>query len=193
MRVLIVAIGAVFVLLAGCGRQQSGAPLAEKKTVATKSSKTDNKKPDEESSPKLAASGKKPELTWVENGSLRMHATAQEFEGDEINKIVVLKDFSGEMYENGKISTMMTAPKVVADDTKRIVTASGGVILKSLDRKTVMSANWIRWFAKEQRVIGIGDVKVTSEMGDMTGAAFEADTALKKWKVTDSAKGLKIK
>ncbi|MCX6343698.1 MAG: hypothetical protein NT018_01330 [Armatimonadetes bacterium] len=192
MPVLIIVLGAVFVLLAGCGRQSSNtparAPVTEKKAEQLKPVK-----PVEESGPKFAVHGEKPTLNWVENGSLRMRATAQELKGDEINKIAVAKDFSGEMYENGKISTMMTAPKVVADTPKRIVTACDGVILKSLDRKTVVSAKWIRWFAREQKVIGVGDVKITSEMGNMTGAAFEADTALKTLKVKDSAKGLDIK
>jgi hypothetical protein len=48
----------------------------------------------------------------------------------------------------------------------------------------------MKWYAKEQKVVGDGGVKIDSTMGNMSGAAFVADTAMKSIKVLDSGKGL---
>ena len=92
----------------------------------------------------------------------------------------------------------MTAPRAVADTSKRTVTATGGVVLKSTSaaalgsavRDTVVHAQRIRWYANAHKFVGDGGVKISSTSGTIEGAAFVADTALKTISVRDSAKGL---
>ena len=145
--------------------------------------------------PPLGAVQKNPTFKWVENGQIRMDAKARSGRADELTRVAELVDFSANLYENGKLTSTMTAPKVLADMDKRIVTATGGVTMKSLDRATVVKADWMKWFAKEQKVVGNGGVKIDSHKGPkdyytLEGAAFTADTALKTLTVENSAKGI---
>jgi lipopolysaccharide assembly outer membrane protein LptD (OstA) len=134
-------------------------------------------------------------LKWVEKGQIRMTAGAKSGRVNELTRTGELVDFSAKLYENGRLTSTMTAPKVVADTVNRTVTATGGVTMKSLDRATVVKADWMKWFAKEQKVIGDGGVKIDSHSGlndyyTLEGAAFTADTALETLTVENSAKGI---
>ena len=141
--------------------------------------------------PKLTISQQGVNMRWVEQGQLRMSAKAREVQGDEISKTATLLDFSAQLYENGKLTASIKAPKAVVDTVGRVVTATGGVTLKSMERKTVVNASWMKWFSKEHRVVGNGGVNIVSEMGNIDAAAFQADTSLRTLSVKDSAKGLK--
>ena len=117
-----------------------------------------------------------------------MTATASNLSGNDISGVVVVKNFAGKLYQQGKLTATMRAPKALVDTARRVVTAVGGVTVKSLERDTIANSAWIKWSEKAQKLIGGGGVTVKSAaMGDMTGAAFEADTGLKSWKVTDGA------
>lgn len=206
LKIIVLIICAVAALsIAGCGRRQpsvSQVPAAQANDdkASTAQSQTDTNKAEKkppvytppaiDDGPKLQFSQQGVTFSWVENGKVRMSASAKEVMGGEATKIGQLTNFSGKLYENGKLVATMTAPKVVADTTKRIVTATGGVTLKSLERNTTVKSQWMKWYAKEQKVVGDGGVKIDSTMGNMSGAAFVADTAMKSIKVLDSGKGL---
>ena len=179
----------------GCGQPlrptSSQAPKAQQSRPAAKQPAP--KPPDTTPEIKFIQTGIT--LKWTEKGKTRMSAKARQLEGNEVTQTGVLLDFSAELYENGKLTTTMTAPKVVADNAKRTVLATGGVVIKSLDRSTIVKSGWAKWFSREQKIVGNGGVKVTSTMGtndhyEMQGAAFETDTALKTIKIKNSAKGL---
>ena len=201
---------AFLLLLAGCGSRQSSTSSNKptesvKTTVAGSKSKgnaktIENAKPDEpavkpieDTGPKLELSQRGVTLNWVEKGVLRMSATASKGQISEITKVGMLFNFSAKLYDNGKLTTTMTAPKVIADTTNRIVTATGGVTLKSLDRKTVVKAKWMKWYEKKQKVVGNGGVDIKSDTWNVQSAAFIADTALKNLSVQNSAEGLDFK
>jgi len=198
---LLVAIAAA---VAGCGRggrvappkPPEGAPTAPQKPKTTAKAKPAGQPAQaQDTAPDLQAIVKGITLRWIEKGRTSMNAKARRFEGNEVTRKGVLLDFSAQLYENGKLTTTMTAPKVVADTANRTITATGGVTLKSLDRGTVVKSQWIKWFSREDKIVGNGGVKATSNMGtgdryEMEGAAFEADTALKTLTIRDSAKGL---
>ncbi len=129
-------------------------------------------------------------LRWVEKGVLRMSAMAREGRIDELTKTGVLTGFSANLYENGKLTASMTAPKVKADTANRIVTATGGVVVKSTVRNATLRAGWVKWFARDQKLIGNGGVKIKTDMWEMESAAFVADTGLKTITLKNSAKGL---
>lgn len=119
-----------------------------------------------------------------------MSATAKEGRMNELTKTGLLTDFSAKLYENGKLSSTMTAPKVVADTANRIVTANGGVTMRSVERNTVVDARWVKWYAKQQKVIGGGGVTIKSDAWDLKSSAFVADTGLKTLTLKNSSKGL---
>lgn len=183
----------VVIALCGCGSADSAKTAKPPQSKPHQSAKPAAKaKPalPEQTGPKLAMSQTGITLRWVENGKLRMIATAREFRGNEVTKKGELLDFSGQLYENGKPATTMTAPKVVADTTNRIVTATGGVVMKSLLRKTVVRSQWAKWYQKKQKIVGNGGVTIKSDTWDVKAAAFVADTGLKTLSVRNSAKGL---
>lgn len=195
---MLIACAAFILVVAGCGRRGgstaqrgSGGGRSSHKTI--KPSNYHAIKPSiPHEGPKLQMTQQGVTLSWIENGVVRMSAKAREGQINEVTKVGQLLDFSAKMFEDGKLTTTMSAPKVVADTEKRVVTATGGVTLKSLDRKTTVKAQWMKWYSRQHKVVGDGGVKITSEMGTMQGAAFVADTALKTLRVMNSAKGLEF-
>jgi len=145
---------------------------------------------DADGGPKIEYTQEAVTLRLDDKGDLRMIAKARELSGDEVTRTASLLDFSAELYENGKLTTVIKASKGLADIGKQTLTASGGVTIKSLERDTFVEAAWVKWYAREKKVIGNGGVKIDSEMGSVEAAAFVADTALKTFTVKDSAKGL---
>lgn len=144
--------------------------------------------------PSLRTVVKRVTLQWTSNNKMSLSASASRLEGSEVSRKVILTDLSAKLYQDGRLAAALVAPKVEADERRRVLTATGGVTLKSLDGGTVLTCEWIKWFARENRIVGNGGVKVISRLksGDrykMEGAAFEADTALKSITITDTAKG----
>jgi hypothetical protein len=142
--------------------------------------------PAEEPIPKIGFVQKYVSLNWIDNGQTRMKAKSREFRGDEITKQGVFVDFTAELYENGKLTATMQAPKAVVDGDKRTVIASGGVKMKSMTRKTSLVAEKVTWYAKDKKIVGSGGVKVNSTTGDITAAEIETDTMLSKIAVRGS-------
>ena len=210
-RFALAAAVAIALAVAGCGsRDKTQAPNANADSVGKPVKPGDGRKPvtdkpakavestartaptAPEPGPLIKISQDKITIRWVEKNVLRMSAAAREVEGqiNEVTRTGVFRGFSADLYENGKITSSMTAPKVVVDTTNRVVTATGGVMLKSMERSTIVKAQWMKWYAKEQKVIGNGGVKIKSDAWDLQSAAFVADTGLKTITLKNSAKGL---
>jgi hypothetical protein len=208
--IILLIAAALLVTTVGCGRQhetkETTVPekLARKEPEASETKKKTvynpsmqgNAKPAQDANPAksvgplIEVEQKTVTLRWVEKGVLRMSATAREGRINELTKTGVLTDFSANLYENGKLTASLTAPKVSADTVNRIVTATGGVTVKSTVRNTTLKAGWVKWFAREQKLIGNGGVKIKTDMWEMESAAFVADTGLKTLTLKNSAKGL---
>lgn len=213
-RIIIVTISAGIVISAsGCSRNSSESTASKQpaKVTSNQASKPapDDKKDNSneadkakdsskaeaspaDDTPKLQLSQKGVTLSWVEKGQVRMKASGRESKYDDMAKVASMLDLNAQLYQDGKLSASMKAPKAIANTTTRIVTATGGVTLKSMERNTIVKAAWMKWYAKEQKVIGDGGVKITSSMGTLTGAAFVADTNMRTITIKDSAKGLKF-
>lgn len=170
------------------GEQAPGSAVQENAAQTEKQPQAPQPPPDP--GPMIEINQKGISLRWIEKGIIKMKATAREGQVNELTKIGVLTDFSAELYEDGKLTTTMVAPRVVADTAKQLVTATGGVTLKSLDRSTVVRSDWVKWYARHQMMIGNGGVNIKSDTWDVNSAAFVADTALKTLTVKNSAKGL---
>jgi hypothetical protein len=129
-------------------------------------------------------------LKWAEKDGTQMMCSAKSADFNEVTQVGTLVDFYAQLYENGKLTASVRAPRATADTAKRVIVASGGVVLKSLERATVVRAAWIKWYAGSDKVIGNGGVSIKSTNGSIDGAAFVADTALKTLTIKDSEKGL---
>lgn len=99
-------------------------------------------------------------------------------------------DFCAQLYENDKLTASMKAPKATIDGQKHVVVASGGVVLRSLERQTIVHASQVKWYANKHKIIGLGGVTIQSPDGTANCAAVVADTSLKTFKLLSSAKGL---
>lgn len=193
---LIVCAGmAVICASAGCGRKPDGGaagkslPANEIKSKVAKPAKVQIAKDD---GPKLELSQKGVTLNWVEKGQLRMKASGSQSKYDDVAKVASMLKFSAQLFDNGKLTASLVAPEAIADTASRVVTATGGVTLKSMERNTTVTAPRMKWYAKAQKVVGDGGVKITSSMGTLEGAAFVADTSMKTITIKDSSKGLKF-
>lgn len=154
--------------------------------------------PLKDSGPKLIFTQKEITLSWAQKGSGRqMYATAHSSDFNAVTQQGSVHDFKGQLYENDKLTASIAAPKAVIDAKTRIITATGGVTLRSMERQTIAKASWMKWYADSHKIIGGGNVHIESNsagnMMNVNAAAFQADTALKSFKVMDSTKGLNLK
>jgi lipopolysaccharide export system protein LptC len=140
--------------------------------------------------PKLEITEHGVTLRWTEKDGTQMTASAKSASFNEVTQVATVLDFSGELYENDKLTATVSAPRATVDTAKRTVIAYGGVVLKSVERQTVVNASWIRWNANTHKIVGDGGVTVKSTNGTAEAAAFTADTSLKTYTLLSSGKGL---
>lgn len=203
---LLAVLCASIVLAAGCAHKESVVPVAKPRPLFVGGTP----KPDPASHKPIAAppknerpriefkfdapSGKGSQtgvtLRWDEKNGNQMTASAKSGSFNEVTQVGTLLDFSAKLYENGKLTAAMTAPEATADTAKRVIVASGGVLLNSLERKTVVQAARVKWYANSHKIVGTGGVRIQSENGLATCEAFTADTSLKTYTLLSSAKGL---
>jgi len=193
---LLVALCASLAFAAGCARRHDAAPEKPRPLLV-----------DGKPTPKPAAGAPKKEhagrpnikvelytpegnaarhsvtIKWAAKDGTKMTCSAKSADFNEVTQIGTLVDFSAQLYENGKLTASVRAPRAMADAANRIVVASGGVVLKSLERATVVRAEWIKWNAGSDQVVGNGGVCVESTNGSLQGTRIVADTALKTIKV----------
>ena len=171
-------------------KHSSPAKNSTAKTKTEKKQVSDMPDLEEPKRPNLTLSQKGIKLRWINDGKLHMSASASELVGNEVGKCIEVRNFKGELYEKGTLTSKISAKRAFIDANTRIVTATGGVTMNSVTRKTSVRSEWVKWYSKENRVVGDGGVKITSQMGTIDAAAFTADTSLGKLVVKDSGKGL---
>ena len=200
-RFLLVASCTGIVLAAGCARREPAEPVEKPRSLFVDHKSKQSPKPGKSAKdagdvvppgPKLEFTQRGVTLRWSEKNGTQMTASAKSASFNEVTQTGTLLDFSAKLYENGKLTAAVSAPRATADTAKRTIIASGGVVLKSLERQTVVNAAWIRWNANTRKVVGNGGVKIKSASGTVEGAAFVADTGLRTLTVKDSAKGLEF-
>ncbi len=180
-------------MVVGCGKEKPAKPNAgasgnnQPGKVAATAKPTPTPTPRQV--PKMQFNQKGITLKWVDNGKLRMVATATELKGNEITKQGALQNVKADLYEDGKLTARITAPTAVADTENRTVTATGGVRVESLVRKSTLTAERVRWFSSKNMIVGDGGVTVNSTIGVVQSRAFQADTALKNLVMKDRIEG----
>ncbi len=115
-------------------------------------------------------------ILWKANAK-SMDAQSGQSAGDVVG---TMHNVAGVLYQNGQPANSLTAPLVRADQSSRVVTASGGVILKSLTQQgTVVRCNQIVWHSDTNILVGRGNVVFRKGNFTQTGPSFQADTKLK--------------
>lgn len=120
-------------------------------------------------------------LSWQEKGKKSLDATAAELVGNTAAGTGSLKRVNARLYSNGKLSATIVAPLIQFDEKTKVITASGGVTLTSSDPASsihTVQAQWIKWFSRENKIIGNGNVKARGKVASIDAAAFTADTQL---------------
>lgn len=187
-------------VLGGCGRDSAGpnqsANNAEKPRPANGQSRAPDSGPPAEtvSSPPLKLVQKEISLKWVDKGVLRTSLTAASVGAQLVNgrgEIVgEMQGVSAKLYDGGKLSATMTAPKAVVDTPSRTITATGGVVVDSVTRNTVIKCDWAKWHERKSMIVGNGGVSINSETLKAEAAAFVYDIRSQKLSLHNSAKGL---
>jgi hypothetical protein len=196
---LLVALCVGVVLAVGCAHEKPVARVTKPRPLIVDSPR----KPDTPSGktpvavkrnhpqrPDLVVIQREVTLRWADKNGTQMTCSAKSASFNEVSQVGTLVDFSAKLYENGSLTASVIAPLATADTAKRVIVASGGVVLRSLQRDTVVKAGWIKWYAGSDKVVGNGGVSIKSTNGSVDGAAFVADTALKTLSVKSSGKGL---
>ncbi len=194
----VVATLCVLAVVVGCGNEKPASPTSgpvepkppgKAAPAPTPAQAKPTPTPTPRSVPMMQFDQKGITLKWMDNGKLRMIATATELRGNEVTKQGTLLNVSADLYEDGKLTARITAPTAIADTDKRTVTATGGVLVKSLVRKSTLTAKRVRWFSNKNKIVGDGGVTVNSTVGIVQARAFLADTSLKNLVMKDRIEG----
>jgi len=175
------AFAAALILL-GCARPPAPGP------GQSRTSPTAPPRPVQER-PKVKVITRKVTLRWQEGDKMRLAATAARGTADELTGTGVLEHVSASLYREGKPAAELQAPRVRADRKAAIVLASGGVVLRSIERNTVIRSQMVRWEADKHRIIATGGVRVDSENGRIAADSAIADTELKTIEFRAGASG----
>ncbi len=174
--------------ISGCpGRRQTPAAKPPPKKPAVQA----QKQPEPQSA--LKAEFGKARILWSDrNGQRIMDAQFKDAIASQTGKnaALELKGVKASLYQNGKVASIVIAPRVVADSRTREVRASGGVKVVSTADGGVAVSNEIVWQAQRDKITGIGGVKVQKGNISITARSFEADTSLKKAHFTDAQLGM---
>lgn len=162
-------IGVAAGLLAGCaGKDRQATPKRQPPPTEDKTA--------------LKAEFRKAEITWADaEGRPVMDARFKKAVAstDSENARVELLGVKASLYQNGKRASSLSAERIVADSRTKEITASGSVKVTSADGSSAWSERAV-WKSSENKLIGLGNVKLTKENITITADKFEADTALKK-------------
>ena len=178
-RVMAMAFLIALVLIAGCSAPQKPAATPTK-TEPPKAESAEKTKPKKDT---VTTKFKTPKIHWLdENGVPVWNADAKTGSALDNGKktIVELKRVKGDMFQDGKLVSKLTAPSVVGDNSTREIKATGGAKVVSVVNGTIVTCRELVWKARENKFYGTGDVKVTRQNATITSNRFVADTGLKK-------------
>lgn len=179
----------LLLILAGCSqpstRERQTAPIASANEKTTQPDQSAKEQPAPESEepplPELKAVGRKVSLAWQEEGKTRLKASAREMTGNTVMGKASLKEVNAELYDNGKLVARLSAPSVQADEKTRVITATGGVTITSeVPGSTIktLKSDWVKWYSREDKLIGDGGVTAVGPLANIQAAAFTANTRL---------------
>ena len=139
----------------------------------------------------LTSSSAQPVFVDSKTGKILWTANVQSAEASTLadgTLMSQMENVDGILYEQGKPAAKFSAPKVTYDDLNKTVTAHGGVKIRSLIQKdTTLTCDNVTWYPKTDKLIGKGNVVMTSGKFSQSGPSFQADTKLKDVKMHGTA------
>jgi hypothetical protein len=167
---LIVVMGSV-ALASGCARRP---PVAPSSVSGAR--------------PPLRATTEKPQITLADPQGHRVwEGRAQTMEVDEGSRSAVLRQVESSFLENGRVVLRATAKEVRVDYEARTVTLRDGVRAESPVTGAIMTVGKLTWRADDHRLVGEGGVEVIRRTLRVTAPRAEADTALRRVRLTGGA------
>jgi hypothetical protein len=134
--------------------------------------------------------GAKINVQWRDSaGQPMLEVSANSLKGKEVGQKVVLQKALCRLYQDGKLSAVMTAPRIEADGEKRTLAASGGVLVKASDGESYAKSRSAVWDADHRIIRGKGNVLVKWRGAELTGDEFTADTELGRIKIISKSNG----
>lgn len=115
-----------------------------------------------------------------------LDAKSTNFDPLKAGGTLAVQDADAVLYEEGKPATRISARNLVADQQKRILTATGNVRAESLSRPDAPTARADRmiWYADRKLLTGQGKVLMTLKPDfELPGRSFTADTNLNNFSV----------
>lgn len=98
-----------------------------------------------------------------------------------------LKDASCRLYQAGKLVWTCSAPKILADQPRRRLTLSGGVLARSADGTHSFRAASAVWNAGDRRIRGSGGVVFRMGEITLTGGTLTLSTQDGSWTLEGGA------
>ncbi|MBI2844821.1 MAG: LPS export ABC transporter periplasmic protein LptC [Armatimonadetes bacterium] len=167
-------------------KQTPEKPKVQQENQKTEVGEAPAAEPKEQPPPELKVIGRQISLAWREDDKPRLTATAHELTGNTVTGKASMKRVNAEFYDGGKLVARMSAPIVEADEKTRVITATGGVkIVSETPDSTirVIRAEWIKWYSRENKLVGNGGITATGPVASIQAAAFTADTRLRTVKI----------
>lgn len=87
------------------------------------------------------------------------------------------------LYDKGQPTTDLRARRVRAVEAEWRVEATGGVEARSRVNDVQLQAKEVIWFARQNRLIARGDVRITGKQFSLRAPEVELDTALRLMRV----------
>ena len=153
-------------LLAGCAGK-GHRPIARKQTAKQEKSA-------------LKAEFRKARITWADaKGQPLMEAQFKKAVAstDAQSARVELLGVKASLYRDGKRASGLSAQRIVADSRTKQINASGDVNVTSADGSSARCRQVV-WKSSENKLIGLGGVRLTKGNIIITADKFEADTGL---------------
>lgn len=141
----------------------------------------------------LKAEFTKARIIWSdEKGRRVMEARFKEAVASQAGEsaVIELRSADADLYKDGKLAAKLTAPRVIADGVKQEVRASGGVKIVSATDSSVAACKEVTWKSKINKLFGSGSVSLTKDNVTVTATSIQADTALKKARLTNAKLGI---
>jgi hypothetical protein len=174
-RLMILALPVLLtVVLVGCGksggvRGSAGAlarPVHQAKDAELQASKI-----------RVVTNGVK-DMSWQSGGQYIMRAKARELVADEVTGKASLKDGHVILFKHGKQAALLSAKLIEADTRAGALVAMGGITVRSLVANAEVRAQSVTWWRKQNRLLGVGGVSMSSSAGYVLADRVDGETAM---------------
>jgi LPS export ABC transporter protein LptC len=127
-------------------------------------------------------------LSQSKDGKVLWELNAEQIAADAERKFVNLTNIQAHIYQNGDQGKIqLTAPQGQVDTTSSIITMQGGMKAVS-DKGAEFAGNLVKWFTKEQKFIGEGNILYRQKDITVTGDKIESDQDFKIIRVHGNAR-----